>query len=179
MATLRALDTSEPLERFVELTRQIRALEQERDSLKDIIAEALQHEPASGPNGVRYVDFDGYRVELCQRRRWKYSGAVAQMEKALRALKLKERATGAAQWVGDTMYPKVARHRSRSESEAREKKASAIAAYIQRADLDQQTAWLDSLKKPERDALARRAGQRSPSKETWALVLAKLAKRAA
>ena len=70
MATLRALEGPEPLQRFVELTKQIRILETERDGLKGVIVEALQHEPPSGSNGEQYVDYDGMRVELCSRARW-------------------------------------------------------------------------------------------------------------
>ena len=58
MATLRALETVQPLQRFVELTKLIRTLETERDGLKDQITEALQHEPPSGPSGEQFVDFD-------------------------------------------------------------------------------------------------------------------------
>ena len=52
MSGLRALDTDEPLQRFVALTKQIRALETERDALKEVITEALYREPTDGP-GVR------------------------------------------------------------------------------------------------------------------------------
>ena len=172
MATLRALDTPEPLERFVELTKMIRALETERDALKDTITEALQHEPSSDPSGAQYVDFDGMRVELCSRARWLYSANVEQMERDLRALKLKERATGDAQLTGHTFYPKVETRRARSEEEARERKANGIARYARQAGLE--TAALAEMKQDERDAVAKRAGQRSPSEKTWRLVLSKL-----
>ncbi len=115
MATLRALDTPEPLERFVELTTMIRQLETERDGLKDQIVEALGHEPPSGSNGEQYVDFDGMRVELCHRTRWTYSGAVKDATEDLRDLKLKERANGNAELQGHTAYTKCTVVRSRSE----------------------------------------------------------------
>ena len=79
MATLRALEGPEPLARFVELTKMIRDLEKERDNLKGVIVEALQHEPPSGQDGAQYVDFDGMRVELCARARWLYSATVAKV----------------------------------------------------------------------------------------------------
>ena len=40
-------------------------------------------------------------------------------------------------------------------------------------------AGLASMEQAERDAIAKRAGQRSPSEKTWALVLAKLERRKA
>ncbi len=87
MATLRALEGPEPLTRFVELTKMIRDLEKERDGLKGTIVEALQHEPPSGSNGEQYVDYDGLRVELSSRARWKYSGDVSRLEDDLIAIK--------------------------------------------------------------------------------------------
>ncbi len=172
MATLRALEGPEPLARFVELTKMIRDLEKERDGLKGTIVEALQHEPPSGSNGEQYVDFDGVRVELCSRARWKYSGDVARLEADLRALKTTERANGSAALQGHTAYTKCTVIRSRSETEARERKASAIASTLAAGGLsapDVQT-WTQ----PQRDAVAKRAGQRSPSEKTWRLVLSKL-----
>ena len=172
MATLRALDGPEPLARFVELTKQIRILENERDGLKDQIVEALGHEPPSGSNGEQYVDFDGLRVELCHRARWTYSGAVKDAEEELRDLRLKERASGDAELIGHTAYTKCTVIRSRSEGVARERKASAIASTLAAGGLSapEVQAWTQ----PQRDAVAKRAGQRSPSEKTWRLVLSKL-----
>ncbi len=172
MATLRALDSPEPLERFVELTKQIRILESERDGLKDTITEALQHEPPDGPSGEQSVDFGGYHITLCARPKWQYSPAVDRMEQELRALKTRERASGDAQLTGHTFYPKVETRRARSEEEARERKANGIVRYVEQAGLE--TAALAEKKQDERDAVAKRAGQRSPSEKTWRLVLSKL-----
>ena len=130
MATLRALEGPEPLARFVELTKMIRDLEKEHDGLKGTIVEALQHEPPSGSNGEQYVDYDGLRVELCSRARWKYSGDVARLEADLRTLKTTERANGSAELQGHTAYTKCTVIRSRSETEARERKASASASTL-------------------------------------------------
>ena len=177
MATLRALDTPEPLERFVALTKMIRQLETERDSLKDTITEALQHEPPSGPSAEQYVDFDGMRVELCSRARWLYSSAVSQMEADLRAKKTEERATGSAELQGHTFYPKCSVRRARSESEARERKANAIASHLATSGLTalDVEVWTQA----RRDEAARLSGQRTPSEKTWALVLGKLDRRKA
>ena len=175
--TLRALDTPEPLARFVELTKQIRILEKERDGLKDQIVEALGHEPPSGSNGEQYVDFDGMRVELCHRARWTYSGAVKDAEEELRDLRLKERASGDAELQGHTAYTKCTVIRSRSETEARERKASAIASTLAAGGLSANDveAWTQ----PQRNEAAKRAGQRTPSERTWAVMLNKLERRKA
>ncbi len=177
MATLRALDGPEPLQRFVELTRTIRQLEDERDALKPQIVEALQHEPPDGPSGEQSVDFDGMHIELCSRARWLYSGAVAQMEQDLRAKKTEERANGSAELQGHTSYVKCSVRRARSEQEARERKASAIAAHLATSGLTAPDveAWTQA----RRDEAAQRAGQRSPSEKTWTIVLGKLERRKA
>ncbi len=49
--------------------------------------------------------------------------------------------------------------------------------YVERAGLD--VAKLATAPQAERDAIAKRAGQRSPSEKTWALVLGKLERRKA
>ena len=177
MATLRALDGPEPLERFVSLTKQIRTLENERDGLKDIIVEALQHEPADGPAGAQFVDFDGLHLELCHRARWRYSTAVAGLEADLRALKTQERANGNAELQGQLAYVKATVNRAGSETQAREAKASGIARYAMQEGLEM--GALASMDQAQRDALARKAGQRSPSEKTWAVVLKKLERRRA
>ena len=171
MATLRALDTAEPLERFVELTRMIRQLEAERDALKDTITEALQHEPPAN-DGTQSVDFDGFRLELASRPRYAYSDEVKQLEKQVKDMKARERQTGAAEVESMNIHVRCTAHRATSEEEAREHKASHIAAYLAengftRADA---STWVQA----ERDAAARRAGQHSPSETTWELVLTKL-----
>ena len=64
-----------------------------------------------------------------------------------------------------------------SEEEARERKASAIASTLATGGLSalDVRAWTQG----QRDAVAKRAGQRSPSETTWALVLSKLETRRA
>ena len=158
-------------ERFVSLTRQIRQLEQECDALKDTITEALQHEPPS-EDGQQYVDFDGYRVELGSRPRYAYSDEVRQLEKQLLQMKARERQTGAAEVESMNFHVRCSAHRTTSEEEARERKASRIAAYLASSGFTQAdvASWVQA----ERDAVARRAGQRSPSEKTWGLVLTKL-----
>ena len=177
MATLRALDGPEPLERFVELTKLIRTLEIERDGLKDQIVEALMEEPPDGPSGSQHVDYDGLRLELCFRAKWAYSADVKQAEADLRALKTSERANGNAEMQGGTSFVKCSTSRAGSEQEARERKANAIAAHLATSGLSvlDVEAWTQS----RRDEAAQRAGQRSPSEKTWALILGKLERRKA
>ncbi len=92
-------------------------------------------------------------------------------------IKTRERSNGDAEQIGMTFYPKCEMRRARSETEARERKADAIARFIERSGID--TAGLASKEQAERDAIAKRAGQRSPSEKTWALVLGKLERRKA
>lgn len=169
--TLRALETPEPLERFVFLTRQIRALERERDALKETITEALYREPTDG-TGQPYVDFDGFRVELASRPRYVYTQRVQDLEKQLRELKARERHSGTAFVESMNYHPRCTPHESTRETEARERKATAIAAYLSENGVDTEAAA--SMKQPDRDAVARRAGQRTPSEKTWSVVLEKL-----
>ena len=99
------------------------------------------------------------------------------MERDLRALKRRERASGDADPIGMTFYPKCEVRRARNEAEARERKANGIARYVGRVGLD--VAKLATAPQVERDAIAKQAGHRSPSDVTWALVLAKLERRKA
>ena len=177
MGTLRALETVVPLQRFVELTKQIRILERERDGLKDQIVEALMEEPPEGPSSLQYVDFDGMRLELCYRARWAYSANVKEAEADLRDLKVRERTNGDAEMQGGTSFVKCTVNRARSEEEARERKASAIAAHLAASGLT--APDVETWTQARRDEAAQRAGQRTPSEKTWALVLAKLERRMA
>ena len=170
--SLRALDTDEPLQRFVDLTREIRALEKERDALKGEITEALYREPTDGP-GQPFVDFSGFRIELACRPRYTYTEAVQDLEKQLRELKAKERKTGAAFVESLNYHPRCTPLESTRETVAREKKATAIAGYLSGAGLD--TARVAAMDQAQRDDIARRAGQRSPSEKTWGVVLQKMA----
>ncbi len=118
-----------------------------------------------------------FHITLASRPRWLYSTNVAKMEADLRALKTRERATGDAELQGHTFYPKVETRRARSEEEARERKANAIAAHLAASGLTAPDvrAWTQA----RRDEAAQRAGQRRPSEKTWAVVLGKLERRRA
>ena len=169
--SLRALDTPDDLERFVALTRQIRALERERDALKKTITEALYREPTDG-TGQPYVDYAGFRVDLASRPRYVYTQAVRDLEKQLREMKARERHSGAAFVESMGYHPRCTPHEPVRETEARERKATKIAAYLAAGGLTPSDvrAW----EQPRRDEAARLCGQRSPSEKTWAVVLEKL-----
>ena len=99
------------------------------------------------------------------------------MERGLRALKTKERGNGDAQLTGHTFFPKVETRRARSEEEARERKANAIAAHLATSGLS--APDVRGYTQSRRDEAAQLSGQRSPSEKTWALVLGKLERRRA
>ncbi len=101
-----------------------------------------------------------------------YSAHVKDAEANLRALKTEERGNGAAELQGHTSYTKCTVVRARSETEARERKASAIASTLAAGGLSapEVQTWTQS----QRDAVAKRAGHHSPSEKTWQLVLSKL-----
>ena len=173
MATLRALDTAQPLERFVELTKLIRTLEAERDGLKDTLIEALQAEPP-GDDGQQSVDFDGHRLELATRPRWNYSDDVKELEKQVKELKATERIDGTAEKTSENIHVRCSRHRTASgrawsEDEARARKVAKISDFIREAGVDPSS--LAEMQQDERDDLARRAGQRTPSNKTWSMVI--------
>ena len=170
--SLRALDTDEPLQRFVELTKQIRALEKERDALKGEITEALYREPAEG-NAQPYVDFGGFRIELACRPRYTYTQAVQDLEKEIREMKARERKSGAAFVQSLNYHPRCTPLESARETQARDRKATAIAGYLSKAGIEPGTAG--QMSQRERDDVAHRAGQRTPSQKTWSVVLEKMA----
>lgn len=177
MATLRALDTAQPLERFVEITKLIRTLEAERDGLKDTLIEALQAEPP-GDDGQQAVDFDGHRLELASRPRWKYSAELKALEKQVKEMKAAERIDGTAEKTSENIHLRCSRHRSSgawSEDEARRRKVERISDFIREAGVDPDS--LAEMQQDERDAMARRAGQRTPSDKTWSMVIAAAASK--
>ena len=104
--------------------------------------------------------------------KWAYSATVRDAEQALRAHKTRERANGSAEMQGGTSFVKCSTSRAGSEQEARERKANAIAAHLTTSGLTalDVEAWTQA----QRDAVAKRAGQRSPSQATWVLVMSKL-----
>lgn len=87
-------------------------------------------------------------------------------------MKARERQTGTAEVESMNIHVRCTAHRVTSEEEARERKASKIAAYLSEAGMNAEAAGMTQT---ERDAIARRAGQRSPSVKTWNVVLSKLA----
>ena len=68
--------------------------------------------------------------------------------------------------------PRCTSHESLRETEARARKASKIEAYL--SESDREPGAVATMKHPERDAVAQRAGQRTPSEGTGGLVLEKM-----
>ncbi len=87
-------------------------------------------------------------------------------------MKATERQSGAAQVETMGLHVRCTAQRTTSEEEARERKASKIAACLAVNGFTRTDAatWVQA----ERDAAARRAGQHAPSEKTWRVVLSKL-----
>ena len=98
---LRALDTNQPLDRFLEIKALIDALTEELELLKPEITAALWEEPEYK---TRYR---GCEITLGSRKTYRYSEAVLAMQRDLKALKDYERATGEAVVVRDVSFPVV------------------------------------------------------------------------
>ena len=68
--------------------------------------------------------------------------------------------------------PRCTLHESVRETEARARKASKIEAYL--SESDREPGAVSTKKQPEREAVAQRAGQRTPSEGTGGVVLEKM-----
>ena len=90
-------DHRHDLERYIELRRQIAALEAEVDALKPTIA-AHVHEVGDK------LQFGGYIFRSQVSRSWNYSDAVAGLQKQLRAVKRKEVEQGVATIKKETRF---------------------------------------------------------------------------
>ena len=84
-----------------------------------------------------------------------------------------ERHSGAAFVESMNDHPRCTPHESVRETEARARKASKIEAYLSESDME--PGAVATMKQPERDAVAQRAGQRSPLDVTWGVVLEQMA----
>ena len=99
--SLRALDTDEPLRRYLELKIEIDRLSEEMEALKGEITAALWEEPE---NRCLFMD---YEIMLGIRRTYAYSDAVQKMEQDLKSLKAYERSRGLAEVTRHTSFPIV------------------------------------------------------------------------
>ena len=99
--SLRALDTNEPLERYLDLKAQIEQLTEELDAIKPMITAALMDEPE------QRTLFRGHEITLGMRKSYAYSEEVQAMEKALRDAKAIERMRGEAEVIRYTSFPVV------------------------------------------------------------------------
>ena len=95
---LRALDTTEPLERYLTLKAEIRRLTDEMKELEPLILDALMDEPEET------CDYLGCRLTVRRRRTYEYSGRVERMKQELQGLKKQEEANGTATLVRHTGF---------------------------------------------------------------------------
>lgn len=98
---LRALDTTEPLDRYLELRAEIERLQEELEALKPQITAALWDEPE------QHTLYRGCEISLGERRYFDYSEHVSQLQEELRALKMLERANGTAKQSKHISFPVV------------------------------------------------------------------------
>ena len=103
---LRALDTPEPLERYLNLKAEIRCLTGEMKNLEPLILDALMDEPEE------VCDYMGCRLTVRRRRTYEYSGRGERLKQELRGLKKQEKANGAATLVRHTGFVVVSQLRT-------------------------------------------------------------------
>ena len=96
--SLRALDTPEPLERYLRLKAEIRRLTEEMRGLEPVILDALMDEPEE------VCDYMGCRLTVRRRRTYEYSERLERMKQELRGLKQQEEANGTATLVRHTGF---------------------------------------------------------------------------
>ncbi len=99
--SLRALETDEPLRRYVEIKAEIQRLTDEMEALKPEITYALMEEPEE-----RTI-YAGCEITLSRRRSYEYSAELQAWEKALSDRKRIERLCGTAVVVKDQAFPVV------------------------------------------------------------------------
>ena len=95
---LRALESQEPLRRYVEVKELIRALEAELQELQPALFDALTEEPE------QRCSFAGYEFTVQSRRTWTYSEAIRRDEEELKARKRYEERAGIAEPAKVTGY---------------------------------------------------------------------------
>lgn len=98
---LRALESPEPLRRYLACKAEIRALTEEVKALEPLIYDALTDEDDGKAEAF------GYALEACVSRTYAYSEAVAELEAEVRRLKAAERAAGTATVERATGYVRV------------------------------------------------------------------------
>ena len=85
----RALESPEPVRCYLAMKAEVKRLTEEMKALEPEVWDAVDEEGGA-------VTFDGVTLEACVARTYAYSETVTQAEAALRAVKAKERAAGAA-----------------------------------------------------------------------------------
>lgn len=99
--SLRALETNEPLDRFLEIKAEIAALEEELNQIKPEITAALWDEPEHS------TLYRGCEITLSVRKSYEYSDEIKAHEKALKEAKMKERYDGTAVVIRASSFPVV------------------------------------------------------------------------
>ena len=95
---LRALDTTEPLDRYLNMKAEIRRLTDEMKELEPLILDALMDEPEET------CDYLGCRMTVGRRRTYEYSEVVERRQEELKAMKKLEEANGTAEVVRHTGF---------------------------------------------------------------------------
>ena len=98
---LRALDTDEPLGRYLTIMGEIRRLQSELDDLKPLITDALWEEPEQ-----RTV-FLGHELTLGMRKTYEYSDQIKAMQRNLSEAKRREVYDGTAVCIAERSFPVV------------------------------------------------------------------------
>ncbi len=100
---LRALDSPEPLERYLTLLAEMKRLQAELEALKPMITYALMEEPEQ-----RAV-YLGHELTLGTRKTWEYSDQVKAMQRDLKEAKRREVHDGVAVCTAHKSFPVVKR----------------------------------------------------------------------
>ena len=96
----RALETLDPLRRYLHLKAEVKRLTEEMKGLEPEIWNAVDEEGGA-------ADFEGYALESCVSKTYAYSDAVATAEAEVRAMKDAERKAGVATVTRATGYVRV------------------------------------------------------------------------
>ena len=92
---LRALDDKGILDRYIEIKQQISELEEELESLKGPLLDALMEEPETR------ADYHGFQFKIQFRKTYSYSDKVKELEGILKKAREHEKSAGIAEIVKD------------------------------------------------------------------------------
>lgn len=92
---LRALDDKGLLDRYIEIKQQLSELEEELESLKGPLLDALMEEPDSR------AEYHGFQFKIQYRKTYSYSEKVKELEDILKKAREHEKSSGIAEVVKD------------------------------------------------------------------------------